>query len=120
MYKIKADSARNRLYIFLYNSEEIDMPEFVAGIEKACSEVMPGFFCILLLSEDLLSNAKAQWTIYYTENLLYAYGLSKIVHVTEKKNGSVSCIEDELSFIPQFIMEKVRTIQEAEEIFTNN
>jgi hypothetical protein len=33
----------------------------------------------------------------------------KIIHVTEKKNGSVAGSEDDFSFIPEFIMEKART-----------
>ena len=118
VHKIRADRTKNILYILLRNPEDIDMPDFVAEIEEACFDLRPGFSCILVFSEGGLFNPKARWTLYYTENLLYAYGLGRIVHVTEQENGSIPLIGEEIDLPSEFQMENVGTIEEAVEMLT--
>ena len=119
MHKVKADTDKNMLYVFCNNSKKMDMRKFVAEIEEACYALPYGFSCILVLSKNTATTEQYKWMIYYTENLLYAYGLSKIVIVKEQEHPFLPSGCDESYFPLGFQIENASTIQEAERILSS-
>ena len=83
MQKIRADRHINTLYVTFNVSEKADMQEFIFELQENCYQLNPGFSCIFELPDNALSTQADKWMINCVENLMYEYGLGKIVRVTE-------------------------------------
>jgi hypothetical protein len=118
MYKIKSDSHRNLLYVFLNNSEETNLPKFVTEIEKSCNELITGFVCILVLPKDPFLINKDKNFICNTGNLIYAYGARKIVRVMESGNEADLLKAVEFKLAGEHHVENANSITEAEEMIS--
>ena len=87
MQKIKADRHINTLYLTFNVSEKIDMQDFIFDLQERCYQLEPGFTCILELKVGAPSTPAHKWMITCVENLLYEFGLGRMVRVSEDEKN---------------------------------
>ena len=115
MYTVKTDQKKNRLYIILGKSNQNRIRAYVEEIEQACRELVPGFTCLAALQNDGMLRQEDEDILFSTEDLLYAYGVSKIVRV--RKNRSVFDRDrHSILDLDKIVVQNAKTICEAEEI----
>ena len=116
MPDVKANSAKNRLYISLDDRDPANMFEYVEDIESACRALSFGFSCLMVLRKNGLIHQKDKDLLFSTTDLISAYGAGKIVYV-KKPNDTISASWLNQFYIQPFIpVEIASNIDEAENI----
>ncbi len=119
MYNIKINEKKNRLYVTLKELESIEMKRYIQKIESACKKLVAGFTCITRIYGDGLSKLKVQDLIFSMEDLIFTYGVSKVIRVTKMKSSLFLWKENALNSRPEYRVEHAPTLNEAERILDN-
>ena len=116
MNKIEADFIKNRLYITFSESDKTEMNAYVDKIEQACKKLLPGFTCIAVFPRNEDPKQKELDLLFNTEDLIYAYGATKIVRVKKSSRTLARFRKIWLNMQSNIEVEDVTTVQEAEKI----
>lgn len=119
MYNIKINGKKNRLYVTLKEPESIEMKGYIKKIEYACKKLVAGFTCITRIYGDGLVKLKVQDLLFSMEELIFTYGVSKVIRVTKMKSSLFFWKENALINRPEYRIEHASTLYEAERILDN-
>ncbi len=116
MLDVQINSIKNRLYITMGDLKSADIAAYVNKIESACRSLALGFTCLTVLNKKGLIRQREKDLLFNTVDLIYAYGVSKIVYVRENNNNSGFFQRSLRDFQADFTVDNAKNIQEAEDI----
>ncbi len=116
MLDVQINSIKNRLYITMGDLKSADIATYVKKFESACRSLAPGFTCLTVLNKKGLIRQREKNLLFNTVDLIYAYGVSKIVYVRENNNNSGFFQQSLRDFQADFTVDNAKNIQEAEDI----
>ncbi len=116
MYNIRVDLKKNRLYVCVGESGPPEMKGFLEKLERSCGKLLSGFTCIAEIPKSGSFQQQYQDLLFSTEDLIVAFGVSKVVRVTNNK-FTPDVLEDRgLDNAQDYQVEYVSTLDEAEEL----
>ena len=116
MHDVRIDPIKNRLYITIGVWNYADIAAYVNDIESACKDLVPGFTCLTVFKRNGIVRQSDRDQLFNTADLIYAYGATKIVHVTKNNESSGFFPRSLVGFQTYFPVENAENVKEAEEI----
>ncbi len=117
MYMIKANIAKNRLYITLGKMADTDIRGLVKEITHCAGSLKPGFTCLVdIRNMDITYSEKQMFTMELIMGGLIDAGMSKVVRVVSKKNKISQMKMEQGSRALGYRARPAHTLEEAENI----